>query len=308
MLEVFHEGRSRFQMPIDRLIVIGRQRTGDPEPIAKVRQNDGDRLVLSPRSDSHISREHVRIEPLVEGGFRVTNTSRNCTIGIDTSRVLLPAKTCWIEGFSRLHVHDWVVVIDALDWEGRLLSMGTPEHRSGLADGSLATDPGVMIQADFESSLVATLGSSFDAQQQAYLMRWLRVIADLFRHAGDRARFLRYASLAIRQIFGADDVLTYLDDTAENDQILPTSDHPIPTELLKRVREYGQTILYRVDASGQIPGYQLMVTPLFDRAGRVNGILAASRTARQTGCDPLPPYGELEKHLLELIAGGCSGE
>lgn len=304
ILEVFQDGSSRFRSPIDRAFIIGRQRTGDPEPIAKARQEAGDRLIIASRSDANVSREHLRIEPSGDGGFQIINTSRNCTVGIDASRELLPGKTCFVDGFTRLHVHDWVITIDALDWKGRFVSMGTPEHGLGSNDGSLATHPGELNQTVFGASLVATLGSSFDSQQRAYLMRWLKVIADLFRHAGDRGKFLDQAKLSIRQILGADDLVAYSGPNSGSDPTRSASDFVIHPDVIDHVREFGQTILYRVDASDQAPGRQIMATPLFDRDGNINGILAASRTADQNGVDPLPSYGELEKSLLELIATG----
>ena len=56
------------------------------------------RLVIAPKDEKSISRQHVLIEPQAEGGFRVTNLSAERSIGLADGHDLRPKAECSMSG------------------------------------------------------------------------------------------------------------------------------------------------------------------------------------------------------------------
>jgi hypothetical protein len=77
-LRVLEDDRTVFEIGLDRLLLVGRQRKGEPGPYAVVSPTDGEpaRVIIAPHDEDNCGRKHVRLEPLTDGRVLVANGSR----------------------------------------------------------------------------------------------------------------------------------------------------------------------------------------------------------------------------------------
>ena len=332
-LTFFRQGEICYETFVTGEVVLGRQRSGEPEPFSTVNLPSMTRVVVASRQDQQVSREHLHIAPRREGGFFVKNTSSNCTISIDPGRDLMPGKERIMEGTVRLHIGDLTVNLEPCHTEEQLISLGTPDDFLSDDAPSLETLPGIAttdsVEHQYQRSLVASLGSSFDGQQRNYLLKWLRAIAKLFRHAGDPTSFCQEAVLAIGQTIGTDYVIAlrvFPESTPANNsspfevpdgwmveafnELTSGTLRSPPERVLNRMVESQQTILYRNTSENSTDPYHALVTPWFDSRGKITGAFYAARDSsaksqtRQRDQRLIPQLGPLEASLMELIASG----
>ncbi len=325
-LSVYSGGQRRLVVPLVSAVEVGRQRRTESVPFYYNDQNSIPRLVVADRYETQISRSHVTVSPLPGGEILLQNTSRNCRITVEPGRELLPGKTCFVRGVARLHMQHVTIVVEPSEVTERMISLGTPRPLS--QSSSQVFDRG---SGDQGTSLVATLGSSFDAEQGDQLMMWLRTIAKLFYSASTNPRFLEDALHAIDDVIGLEIAMIW--SRVDSDWQLTCSlshgdiqtspadfaaefDENIRAELandfahvLDRIGRWRQTVLYHsapiaVDPPSKSPHHAIVASPIINPRTRVVGALMGLRRGGQPRRDRSELITRLEASLVELIASG----
>ncbi|MCM2374314.1 hypothetical protein [Aporhodopirellula aestuarii] len=321
-LSVYTGGRRRFCVKIDRTVDVGRQRSAESPPFHYENHGPDARLIVADRLETQISRSHVEISPQADGEIMLRNTTRNCRITIDPGRELMPGKTCYVRGHVRLHLHNLTLVIQPQKVSERMISLGTPSPLTRANLQRPASGSG-----DGRTSLVATLGSSFDAEQGDQLMVWLRTIATLFYSASTNAHFLEDALYAIDSVIGLEQAMvwhrqdgtwhirSWLSDGEIQSQLTDAAGQfgIAPAKVLERITEWKQTVLYHsetdteeeigIDEAGDSQ-YAIVASPIMDTQDRVVGALMGLRRSRNQHGERHELISKLEASLIELIASG----
>src|SRR5215468_8876639 len=89
-IQVFEKTVLKHSDDFDGPVELGRQRTEEPEPFSRKREDDRWRLIMARRDETGISRSHVFFEPLAGGSVRVTNVSSGQPVALDDTRELQP--------------------------------------------------------------------------------------------------------------------------------------------------------------------------------------------------------------------------
>lgn len=93
-LSVYIHQQMVYSQRIDRPVVLGRQRHDDPEAFCRIEGDQQDRVVIASYRDRYVSREHIGLEPSLNGRVRVTNLSKKNAFTIDSyAEFLLPGQS-----------------------------------------------------------------------------------------------------------------------------------------------------------------------------------------------------------------------
>jgi hypothetical protein len=81
------------EISLAKPLVIGRQRHGDPQPVALVSDDKTEqRLVVAPRDELRISRRQLRLERITRHELELSNISQRSQVLIDFCHVLMPGE------------------------------------------------------------------------------------------------------------------------------------------------------------------------------------------------------------------------
>ncbi|MEM1227286.1 MAG: hypothetical protein AAGJ40_16425 [Planctomycetota bacterium] len=334
-IAIFELGQLRFKASLDGVWILGRQRSNEPPPLTRIDTPAANRLVVAKHTDQTVSRDHLRISAAGDG-FLLANLSSKCSIDIDPGPVLTPGKQREMTGTVRVRVGGFVLVLEPSPVRRELISLGTPNdylNPESMSLLTLASDGSTSNpRSDFRQSLVATIGSSFDQQQQSCLMQWLQATAWLFRHATDGERFCKEAVSTIQRMVAADMVLAFSIGSGVSENRDTTQPHNSsemdwqmeasistdedegwapPKYVFDRICETRHNMLYRDhwlptdrDPSGRRTVNALLV-PWLNTTSDVTGLFCAARFSsheHHAGVDPPTSFGTLEASLLELVA------
>lgn len=94
-VRVFRDDELANVFGLDRLIEIGRQSSGEPDPIALTMQdNTNARLIIADRSETSVSRKHVSCEILRKHQIRILNLSARSSVVINGLRPVESGSFC----------------------------------------------------------------------------------------------------------------------------------------------------------------------------------------------------------------------
>ena len=94
-VRVFRDDELANVFVLDRLIEIGRQSSGEPDPIALSMQGDSKaRLIIADRHETSVSRKHVSCEILRKHQIRILNFSVRSSVVINGQRSLESGVSC----------------------------------------------------------------------------------------------------------------------------------------------------------------------------------------------------------------------
>lgn len=86
-VKVFSEGVLRFSAPVERPVLVGRQRKDEPSPVWMERDDDVERLVVAAANDRRMSRQHMRIELVAVNRLLVVNCSEVLDLEVEGTKV-----------------------------------------------------------------------------------------------------------------------------------------------------------------------------------------------------------------------------
>jgi adenylate cyclase len=255
------------------------------------------------RLDEHlISRQHVRAEPLPDGGVRVTNLSAKLFVRVENGPELAPQSALEVALPVVLVLGKKRVRIQEPAEEDALLH-GLPEATLAPAvdDGSMALR--------FATAVLPRGGTDVEG-----LIRWMRVTMDVMHSAASPTEFLARAARAVVDLVGLDSSRVLLiDKGAWKEQhlhrrhTLKDSEGTPSRQVLNRVREEKRTFWQEpgpTRAQDSLVGVKAVVAaPILDRHGEVIGVLYGDR--RRQGNEPRP-LTRLDAMLVELLAGGLA--
>jgi adenylate cyclase len=263
------------------------------------------RVVIAPKGEKSVPRQHALIEPLAEGGFRLTNLSAERSIGLPDGELLLPKASC-------------VVAADALLTLGqktiRLQRAGDqPLPLQGLPEATVPPGQNFVTAPISGLSLSTTAGIEMKT-----LVPWLQAAMDVLQSAASSADFFEKAARAVVDLVDLDSggVLLLKQDEWQTHalysapRVVPETTRTASRHVLDRVRQEKRT--FWAVPGPALPGAAslrevdaVVAAPILDRHGAVIGALYGDRR-KEVASAGAGPITEVEAIFVELLARGVA--
>lgn len=300
-LKLFKSGRLLLATPIDRPLVLGRQRSSEDSPPLRLPLKDCDRIVVAREQDTNVSREHARIEWL-GSQVRIKNVSTVRSLEVEPGGELRCGESILADAGVRLRLSSVTVRIDAPQEEIEPIGAPTLPPKIGPTD----------LEAE---GLMDTLGTSFDSAQGNVLLAWLRSTAAVFNDAASSPTFLPQAAKAVTKIVGLDQaiVLRYHHEdgweiAACEGEVSVSEPDQLSQQLLAMVLEEKRTFVMHPRTEGMKGSLEqldaVVVAPILDELGEVAGAIYSTRHFSEG--ESRSKIRRLEGSLVELIAAGVA--
>lgn len=285
-----------FSKPIE----FGRQKVGEPNPIAFVENDDSVRCIVTSHTENTVSRNQLRLEVL---GFKVVLTNLNQQRQFELNG--LPD----LEAGASLSV-DMYSEFGFLDLEIRIVQDVTCQSlpNQTLGPGQLS---GVQRNAmqSFHSLDDKPLGDTH--LSQAKLLHWLTTAMVVFQEAANSPKFLPRAADAVREIVNLSTAAVLLKDRGQWKSHAVSTDGPIDDawspsstilSLIEREKKTFFNLVEQTSGAQSLVGVKAIVaSPILSGDNEVIGILYGDR---RTGSGS--PVEEIEAVLVEVLATGVA--
>jgi adenylate cyclase len=261
------------------------------------------RVVIADNEEKSISRKHVVIEPLTEGGFRITNQSSTQPMQLGDGRVVAAQASAAVVPDGLVTLGKKTVRFCRADPEGAAVH--------GLAEATLP--PGQESAATpFPGLRLGAVGIDMKT-----ILRWLQAAMDVLQSAADSAAFFDKAARAIVELVNLDSGrVLLLDKGAWQIQAVHSatgvavfSDREASRQILNRVRQERRTfweVPALAPAAVSLHGVAAVVAaPILDRHGTVIGALYGDRRQGSPSAGA-GPISEVEALLVEILARGVA--
>lgn len=309
VLELQQKDGAPWRTNLGKVLEIGRQRAGEPEPnffMPGGGDNSTDRLVIAGLSEAAFSRKQALMESIGKNVFRLTNTSKK-SWQVDIETTLEPGAFCTrvtpfsfalqnilfrvFQSENTNHVHE----IDLFESLGDHSSH--PESPSGSGHSILE-----------QSTRIA----NFSPGDFSEIVSWLQTTMRVFQSTIGSEDFLKQAAIALVDIVGLETGRVLL---GGKDNLQVAAIHP-PEAFPKHGWIPNKNIIYKVISqrtavwhSGEVqPGKTdlgnraSVAAPIFDSEGKFLGALYGEKS---TGA-PKGRMGTLEALLVDMLACGIS--
>ncbi len=299
------EKRTVFTSDYSKRVEIGRQDRGEPGPYDSRFQDGHWRLVIAPLTEDTVSRQHLSLEPLSEGRFRIKNGSKAIPIRLTTGEEVRPGET------RDLAIPAHIIL-------GRkMIRVVSPEAMGNdlkeLPEATLP--PGAF---DGLATRMAGMSLPFAGNDPAGMVRWLRAAMDVLQASVASSDFYQKAAQAAAELVGLDTASVWLlqDDewiqkAYQSSSRMPASKAPASRHVLNRVRQRAKTLWDKPEGSASATTSldsisAVVAAPILNRTGEVIGALYGDRSfisplSRQRG-----EITEVQAMLVELLAGGIA--
>jgi adenylate cyclase len=302
-IRIYESQQLVFTADSDQAVELGRQSEGEPGPYTWASAPARRRLVIAPRSERSVSRQHLLVEPQADGRVRLTNLSGTIPISLPDGIELAPsaAREAALPIVLTLGTKT-VRVQGGVTEEGHLhaLPTGTPP-------------PGQ--EADFRTML-SPLGPAAGAGEGAVVVRWLQAAMDVLQSAATSAEFFDHAARALVDLVDLDSgyvLLLHQDDWRPRAvQTSARAGHDEPAtpsrHVLGRVRQDRRTFWQLPAASAEAASLRsleaVVAAPILDSRGEVIGALYGER--RRASGTAGATITETEAMLVEVLARGVA--
>jgi adenylate cyclase len=287
-------------------VELGREKGPDETLYSQRPLSGGQRLVIAHKEEKSVSRQHALIEPLPEGGFRLTNLSDERPIGLPDGTELTTKAACTVPANALLTIGKKTFRLQAAADESpplhSLSEATTPPGRSSRAAGSLLGLPTTAVAG---------------AEKKA-LLPWLQAVMDVLQSAASSADFYDKAARAVVELVRLDSGrVMLLKGDVWLDQALHTTPRfageasgPPSRHVLGRVRQEKRTFWQAPgpalpDAPSLRDVEAVVAAPILNRNGTVIGALYGDRRL-ESGPSAAGPITEGEALLVELLARGVA--
>ena len=305
-LRVYHEKQLVHTLELVGPALLGRQNADTEKLYSAAAFKGQNRIVIASRDDTAVSRLHALVEPLAEGGFRITNKSENRPIDLFDGKPLAPAA-------SRVVANNAMVRIGQKTF--RFL-LATAEHLSLQGLGGATLPPGQSLPLNQGVSL-RSLSQSPIGLNLKDALRWLQVTLDVFQAAAGSADFFAMAAQAVVQLVNLDAGQVLLLHQGEwrpqslaQDPQAGEVGRLFSRSVLNRVLQEKKTfrgspraVLADAESVRQVAA--VVAAPILDRHGNVIGALYGDRRQRE-GAAGTEEISELEATLVEVLARGVA--
>jgi adenylate cyclase len=297
-LRVLEDERTVFEICLDRVLLLGRQRRGEPGPYAVVSPTDGEpaRVIIARHDEDNCGRKHVRLEPLADGRVLVANGSR------------IP-----------LDVAGWTAAIDpgaeaevtcpfAMSVGCRILAVSegdAPDALGVQALGGKTIAPGELWAPGSEPrGRLSLSGPVLDE-----VIAWFQSTVSSLQSVAGSAAFLAEAASALVRVVGLQSGRVLLRH-GEGWQVVAAAGARVADEkwqasrqVLERVCAERRTFLRPAGPGGPDAVQEVVASPLLDSDDRVVGVLYGERHR----ADPAPLFHpRVEAVLVETLACGVA--
>lgn len=286
---------------------LGRQSSAE-EPLYSNRQVPGRRrVVIAHKDERSVSRQHVLLEPLGDGGgFKLTNLSAERLISLPDGRDLKPQESCTVPSDTLLTVGKRALR------PRRSLSMSQEPQFKGLSQATIPPGQSAQLGRYPELALPST------GMEMKALVPWLQAAMDVLQSAAGSADFFDKAAGAVVNLIHLDSGrVLLLEDENWQTRALCTraldgqqATRPVSSHVLRRVSQEKRTFWEVTDSSFSaavsLRGVDAVVAaPILDRNGTVIGALYGDRT-HESSTRRTEPISELEAMLVEVLARGVA--
>ena len=165
---------------------IGRQQSRDEKHPAHFPVGDGWRVVIAPLDEITISRRHLKVKPLPDGRFQISNKSSHQTVGLPNGQELGPATACTVAFPLMLQFGRRTIRLQVQARDTSLESLPTPT----LLPGHGTLMPGIQ----------AFARPGGKAMEPAQLMEWIHAFLGLLQSAAGSEDFFVKAARALVEL------------------------------------------------------------------------------------------------------------
>ena len=280
---------------------LGRQRSEDESLYSHHFIAGRRRIVIAPKDEKTVSRQHALLEPLAEGGFRLTNLSAERTIGLEDGSSLTPKSVCSVPANALLTLGTKTVRLQ--------MTVNQDLPLQGLAEPTLP--PG-------ESSFAPIPLKTASTIDMTGLVPWLQAAMDVLQSAASSADFFEKAARAVVELVTLDSASVLLlkqDDWQPQGYFaVPALNReprqPVSHQILRKMREEKRTFWQAPEislpATSSLREVEAVVAaPILDCRGTVIGALYGDR--RRSGSSANGgPILEVEAMFVQLLARGVA--
>jgi adenylate cyclase len=313
---IYESQQLAFTADSDQAVELGRQSEGEPGPYTWVPAPARRRLVIAPRTERSVSRQHLLVEPQPDGRVRLTNLSGTSPIGLADGLELTPGAA-----------QEATLPI--------VLSLGTKTVRVQAAvseEGDLHPLPESTPLPGNESAFRTVLSplQAAGAAEGAVVVRWLRVAMNVLQSAATSAEFFDHAARALVDLVDLDSGrVLLLHQDGWRPRAVETSARVGPGEpatpsrhVLDRVRRERRTFRELPGANAEAASLRsleaVVAAPIVDSRGEVIGALYGERRRSSRAATADVPAGgqsgeaaratitEPEAMLVEVLACGVA--
>jgi|SRR5579864_259051 len=280
---------------------LGRQRTDEESLYSHQFVSGRRRVVIAPKDETTVSRQHALLEPLAEGGFRLSNLSAERTIDLEDGSNIKPKSVCTVPQNALLTLGTRTVRLQR--------SVGPVLPLRGLAEPTLP--PG---QSSFGP---IPLGAATTIEMTS-LVPWLHAAMDVLQSAASSADFFVRAARAVVELVNLDSASVLLfkqgDWQSQGFHAIPALSReprrPVSHRVLEKMREEKRTFWQvpelSLPATASLEEVDAVVAaPILDRNGTVIGALYGDRRRRGASSSG-EPILEVEAMFVQLLARGVA--
>ncbi len=300
----YHRHRRVFVTPLDTILEIGRQRSGEPAPATRQDRTDSARIIFAPLDDVDVSRSHLQLRPIAgEETIEVSNLSRTQPVRLDADQVLAPGEKTIAEVPLLLQFSSYAVRIEPPEDEDLELQP-LPERTIVPGKQSIEGDLGRL---------------NIDTMDERLLLKWLETVLGVFQSAASSRDFPAEAAKALVKIVGLDAAAMLecdADGRWKTAALYSASEGHnentwIPSQtLLAEVRKEKRTFRH---VPGNVPDTAqslqnvsaLVSAPILDGEGNVIGALYGDKRSGGPQND-IPDISLFEAKLVEVLASGIA--
>ncbi len=303
---LFYKRHQRvFATVFDRRLEIGRQRSGESEPVYRQDRTDSARVILAPLDDVDVSRSHLSLVLLPENGkIEVTNLSRTQPVRLAPDGVVAPGQTVVTEVPLLVQFSSYAVRVEP-PAEDEMELQPLPERT--LVPGRQSIESG--------------LGRlNIDTMDERVLLRWLETVLGVFQSAANSRDFPEQAAKALVKIVGLDAAAMLTCDAegrwrtaalysaveGQNENTWIPS-QTLLAEVLKEKRTFRHVPGNVPDTAQSLQNVSALVAaPILDGEGEVIGALYGDRRSGEGLIDNIPDITLFEAKLVEVLASGIA--
>jgi adenylate cyclase len=279
---------------------LGRQETSEE---AIYSHHPVERVVIAHKDEKYVSRKHALLEPLAGGGFRLTNLSKELSIGLPDGKELKgEGSRCSVPADALLTIGKKNVRLQ--------MTQSQPLPLQGLPEATVPPGQSFFTVAPFSGlPLSAPAGINMMA-----LVPWLQAAMDVLQSAASSADFFDKAARAVVDLVNLDSgwVLLLKQDEWQTQalhtapRLAPEATGPVSQHVLGRVRQEKRTFWEVPAPSGSLWKVDAVVAaPILDRQGEVIGALYGDRR-KGGGSSSVGPITEVEAVFVQLLARGVA--
>jgi adenylate cyclase len=303
-LRLYDEGRLVHKAELTGPVELGRQSNAEEALYSQHALSGRRRVVIALKDQKYVSRRHVLVQPLAEGGFQVTNLAGERPIGLPDRADVAPQMTVCLPDNALLTLGDKTLRLRRTDSRPSLRRLPAAAVRPGAGQPSAAS---------LGMSQLTAAGVEMKA-----VIPWLQAAMDVLQSAATSADFFDKAARAVVDLVNLDSGRVLLLKGEEwqvqalhtaagvgRDAATLPSRHVL--DLVRRERRGfwqppgpslpGAASLDQVDA--------VAAAPILDRTGAVVGVLYGDRS-QGSGPAAGAPLTEVEGMLVEVLARGVA--